>query len=383
MAYSRGRICLALLLCLLACGARAEYDAQTAQQWLSSFAAQAAGFPVRNDAELTADPARAGEYLIEYDFGTVTAKRPSAPEAGEILRIELTGDAVSDCRGLRVGDSLEDVIGGRQIGRSDTPLYVLETQDAGYGWSWAYVSESGVYGVEYITYGEDGPAMKEYTLTYVIRSGVIDSIRMQIAQATLAQAQEGLSTAEEIAGRQQGERLAAENAQAAFSQQDMVLAGRRALGVAVEELIALLGEPQEIQALPDGMGRMLVYPALVAELAFEERTGVERVRALSCTSAGIAGPRGLRAGMSIEEAAALWRCDQDVTTTGGALYLAGEAQGIAPYGELVRDGAGAYTLRYACIADGGAHGVLEIGTADGAVTHWRMYLEQTEAEYDG
>jgi len=363
--------------------ALAEFDAAAASAWLERFAGEIAGIPASNDVLSTADPARAGEYLLEYHFGTVTAKTPQAPSAQEIVRVELTDAGAYDCRGLSVGQTLEDVIAGRQITASDTPLYVLSTQEYGYGWSWAYVGDQGVYGVEYISYGGEENALKEYTLTYVIEEETITSIRLKIAEATLAQAQEGLRTAEEIAGRQQGEVIASENESSAFEEADMTRAYRRAVGVPVESLIALIGEPQEIQTLPSGTGRMLVYSFCAAELVFDEMTGVEIVRSISCAAMDIAGPRGVAVGMPIEQAAARFRCDGEVYSTGGALYLAGEAQGIAPYGELIRDGAAQYTLRYACETAGGRTGYFEAAAADGVVRHWRIYIEEAEAAYGG
>ena len=88
--------CTAAMLCVLAlllfapC-AWAQYDAQTAQNWLEQFAAEIAKMQPVGDAEATADPARAGEYLFEYPFGTVVARSKDAPAAHEILRVELTG----------------------------------------------------------------------------------------------------------------------------------------------------------------------------------------------------------------------------------------------------------------------------------------------------
>ena len=56
---------------------------------------------------------------------------------------------------------------------------------------------------------------------------------------------------------------------------------------------------------------------------------------------------------------------------GGTLYLAGEAMGEAPYGELIVRGAEA-VLRYACIAEDGREAVLEAGVQNGEVVYWRM-----------
>ena len=91
---------------------------------------------------------------------------------------------VTDCRGVRVGMGLEAALGDTAVGASDSALVVLSTQEADCGWSWAYVGEGGVYGVEYIAYAERERGLTEYTLTYVLEDGVITAIRLKTADAT-------------------------------------------------------------------------------------------------------------------------------------------------------------------------------------------------------
>lgn len=378
-------IVLALLLgamATVAC-AETEMNAQIVQTWLEKFAEEAAAMQPRNDVSATADPARPGEYLLEYAFGTVVASAPQMTDAQSILRIELTTPEVTDCRGAAVGHTLEAALGGLQVLETNAPLTVISTQESGYGWCWAYASQDGVYGVEWITYGGDDMDMKEYTLTYVIDDGWISAIRIQVADATLAQAADGFKTAEEIASRQRGQVLIKKNQRQTFAQTDMTLKNRPAVGIPVDEAIAMLGEPKEIQTLPGGMGRVLVYEQMVAELAFDEMTGVEYVRAISCASGEMEGPRGLIIGMALDAAAACFRCDENVSAAGGALYLDGEAMGDAPYGMLIDDGDGMMTLRYACVMENGASGLLDIVSDDGVVTSWNLYVQTTEAAYDG
>ena len=54
----------ALLVCM---SARAlAYDGAAAWRWMEQFAQALEAFVPLNDAEQTSDPARAGQYLIEY-----------------------------------------------------------------------------------------------------------------------------------------------------------------------------------------------------------------------------------------------------------------------------------------------------------------------------
>lgn len=363
------RLALALLSCLCLPACALAYDANTAGAWLSQFAAALESIPPINDPTATADPARAGQVLLEYEFGTVLASS-SSPAAQEILEIEVRNAQVTDCRNVRVGMGVESALSGETVGASTTQLYVLGTQES--GWHWAYVNQGQVYGVEYIAYGGDAEAMKEYTLTYVIESGVISAIRMRIADATQAQAQEGLATAQEIASRQNGEVLAMVSGAPVFAAEDLQVNGTVVLGRPVHELVACMGEPKDIQTLPEGKGRILVYDGAAVRLELDERTGVEVVRGVSTTGARFEGPRRLSVGLSVQEATALFCCENEVSTLGGTLYLAGESMDDPPYGKLFVSG-GETMLVYACAASGET-AMLEAGISGGVVTYWHLYF---------
>lgn len=366
-----------MLMCVL-CTHALAYDAQTAQDWIAQFASALENLAPVNDPAMTTDPARAGQYLLEYEFGTVLAGSEHA-RAEDIFEIDIRTGQVTDCRGVRVGMPLSAAAEGVLPAYSASPLYVLGTQEAGYGWSWAYLSEDGVYGVEYIAYGGQEPAMKEYTLTYVIEDEIITAIRIKAADALLAQAQDGLETAEEIASRQDSEVLIARNDQPMLTEEQLLVMGGKALGVPVEKLIAWMGEPQSVQTLPQGTGRVLVYDGAVVTLGFHEATGEELVRGVSVTSASIKGPNGLTVGMDAAEAGSLYRADHDVYARGGMLYLEGEALGEPPYGELIALDQGEMVLSYACPAAGGETAVFQAGLSDGVVAYWHlMYMSDMQ-----
>ena len=374
---------LAAVLCLTGAHALAqEYDAQVMTAWLSRFCEALAQLPLQGDPQRTADPARPGEYLREYEFGTVTARTAQDVQPEDVLEIDVRTQQVTDCRGMRVGMTLGEVTGGQRIGRSSTQLYVLGTQEAGMGFSWAYLGESGVYGVEYITYGGSGAEMTEYTLTYVLDEGqAVSAIRVRCAQTAQAQAEQAMRTAEEIATRQQGEVYAVASAAAMMTAEDLTVMGVRALGTQVAELVTALGEPVEVQTLERGRGRLLLYEGAAVELCLNEQTGEEVACGVSASSADVAGPRGLCVGMSVQEAAALFRCDGDVYAVGGTLYMEGEAAGEPPCGELLREG-GETVLRYAAALPDGHTAVLSAGVTDGAITYWHFFDDQ-EAGHDG
>ena len=369
---------LLLAMLLPAMASAADYDADMAKGWLEQFAQALAQIAPINDPMETADPARAGQYLIEYEFGTVLATAAQSPAAEQIVQIDVTNAQVTDCLGLRVGMGLADALGGAAIAQSNTDLSVFATQEAGIGWSWAYVGDAGVYGVERITYGGEGAAMKEYTLTHVINteSGTIEAIRFAVHDATQAQAEDGMKTAQEIAGRQLGEVMALASGADVFAEADATINGAKTVYADVADMAVHIGEPAEIQTLPGDGGRILIYDGMAAALYWDEATGVERVHSVNVTGGGFAGPRGLRVGMSVQEAAALFRCDADVYAVGGVLYMEGEAAGEPPYGELTVDGADGVTLRYIAQTEMG-NVYLEIGIEEYAVAYWRLHAQDS------
>ena len=374
------------LLVVWACGAAAaqELDAPTVLNWLEQFAQALTALPMQNDPSKTADPARPGEYLIEYEFGTVLSRSVSAPAAQDILEIDVRTSQVTDCRGMRVGMSLAEALAGEQVPAASTQLVVLGTQDSGIGWHWAYVGQSGVYGLEWITYDMTDPAaVREFTLTYVIgEDGTLSAIRVRVADSTQAQAEAGLQTAQEIAGRQMGEVLAIANDAAMFSEQDLQIMDHQALGTPVYELVSLLGEPVEVQELPAGGGRILLYEGAAIQLGLDEQTGVEIVLGVTVSGTGLTGPRGVCVGMSVQEAASLFRCDADLYAAGGTLYMEGEARGEAPYGEMTALQGSESALRYICSTASQGNACLDVGLLGGTVSYWHLYREGGKAEDD-
>lgn len=374
-----GTICAAMTAAFLFFAGSAcaqEMDAAVMRSWMNQFADALVMLTPLNDPAQTVDPARPGEYLIEYEFGTVTATTPQTPNAEDILEIDVCTQQVTDCRGMRVGASLQDALGNTQIPQTDANLSVLSIQESGIGWCWAYVGDGNVYGVEWMTYDTLDPNdVTEYTLTYVLtQDGMVNAIRVKAAASTQAQAETGLQTATEMMEKRQGNAvLCPQNNAPVLTEDDLIVMGTKALGIPVYEWIAAMGEPVEMQTLPAGGGRLLLYEGAAVTLGLDEATGVEVVQGVSVTGSGLTGPRGLHVGMSLSEATALFRCDGDIGADGGILYIEGEAYGEPPFGEMTAMQSGAATVRYACMMASGKTGWLEVGIENGSVSYWHMY----------
>ena len=82
--------------------------------------------------------------------------------------------------------------------------------------------------------------------------------------------------------------------------------------------------------------------------------------------------------MTLQEAGSLVRCDQNVFSRGGTLYLEGEVAGEAPYGELKAVGANEMMLVYACQVEADT-ALLQAISRDGVITGWQlMYLSDMQ-----
>ena len=272
----------AILTALSGAALAQEYDAQQAKSWMAQFAQALLQFSPINDPAQTLDPARPGEYLQEYEFGTVQAATSGTPTAAQIEEIDVSTAQVTDARGVRVGMTLSEALGGLSIPQAEGNLAVVSTQETGVGWCWAYLGEDGVYGVEWLTYDLYEP-VTEYTLTYVIDGDTVSGIRVKAAASTRAQAEAGLATAQEIAGRQKREAVLTASGAAMFGADDLTVNGRAVIGAEAYVLVQALGEPNEVQTLPAGGGRILLYDGAAVRLGLDEATGAEVVLGVTAT----------------------------------------------------------------------------------------------------
>lgn len=79
------------------------------------------------------------------------------------------------------------------------------------------------------------------------------------------------------------------------------------LGAEAYALVQALGEPNEVQTLPAGGGRILLYDGAAVQLGLDEATGAEVVLGVTATGGGLTGPRGLAVGMTAADAAGRFR----------------------------------------------------------------------------
>ena len=117
--------------------------------------------------------------------------------------------------------------------------------------------------MEWLTYDLTEP-VTEYTRTDVIDGDTVSGIRVKAAASTRAHAEAGLATAQEIADKQRSTAVLTASDAAMFGEEDLTVNESRVLGAEAYALVQALGEPNEVQTLPAGGGRILLYDGAAA-----------------------------------------------------------------------------------------------------------------------
>ena len=106
------------------------------------------------------------------------------------------------------------------------------------------------------------------------------------------------------------------------------------LGAEAYALVQALGEPNEVQTLPAGGGRILLYDGAAVQLGLDEATGAEVVLGVTATGGGLTGPRGLAVGMTAAGCRGVSAATRTCMRPAGAVYMEGEAYGEPPFAEM-------------------------------------------------
>ena len=111
-----------IVLMMPALALAGEMEAAVMENWLQQFCTALPSVPLLGDPQMTADPSRPGEYLLEYAFGTVTATAENSVLPENIVQIDVRTQQVTDCMGIRVGMPLDAVLAGAYVGQSNSQL---------------------------------------------------------------------------------------------------------------------------------------------------------------------------------------------------------------------------------------------------------------------
>ncbi len=359
---------LTALLLVIAPAAQAQEamtsGALTAAQleaWAIGLKEACAGQQLLNDPVGEESRTNAG-YAFLYDAATLYYQQASTDSP--LLAVALTDAAQKDPRGIGVGDDqslLLEAYGWQNptlLGDGSVAAFYLEDErPQQVRWSWAIHEDGRLLSVQCVVHQllqED-----QYTdmgIIYQLIDGKVERIqvyglgRNAISAAAVSDNVEAVT--QSMALISGDEPVAASqwpaNEAPAFGPEDLVFSGLDFRTLNEQVLTALYGQADSLQAVPDADGLSYVTAqrdGLMVGYLQDEAGNVVRTESLAMTTPSIAGPRGLRVGMTLEEAVSRFRCDGTQQTLGSATLLYGDGQ-AAPYGMEEPDGMGGTTLRY-------------------------------------
>ena len=293
-------------------------------------------------------------YAFIYDFATLYYDKPELDENSVLLAVSVTNEAYPGPRGIKLGDAqsvLIDTYGWQNstlVGDGIfAAFYRLNSLPQSAYWSWAQLDGAdGITSVQCAIHVQvaDG----RYTdagVVYSLEGGVVTAIRIY-GLSSFVGADEVRGNLEAVGNVQtaasgdavdvpdvtlSAATVAANQAQP-FGAEDLSFAGIDYASLTLESAKSALGESASQSAAEDAAGG--TYLNLTwsgAELIWLEDETAGRAQSLRVTDAQIEGPRGLKAGMPFEEAAALFLSEGKP----GVLY--GQS-GDTEYGEAVNEG---------------------------------------------
>ena len=332
--------------------------------------------PVGEDA-LTEDG-----YAFLYDSATLYYNKPVLDAQSVLGAVAVTSEALDMPRGIRLGapaEMLMTAYGWQNPALSGdesfAPLYVLDRLPEAAYWALAQRSGDQLLSVQCAIHARQGDG--RYTdsgVLYTVQNGVVSAIRVYGLSAAidLATVQSNLLAVGD--GKPAGTSKAAAGVTIAssaepFGKSDLQFSRMDFLTLTEKGAGVLFGQASEDRWVQDDQGRWLhtlSYPGASLVFASDADRNNARLDSLTLSGDGLSGPRGLRAGMSPEEALALFRCDGNGATAGDTALLYGDGR-TPPFGTLERNGEDS-TLRYAAAVTG----------ADGASRNIALHLTFTQ-----
>lgn len=311
----RRAIPLLLCLCLLSTSALATESATplTAEElyaWRDSLWENVRTQAAENDPAVTNDPGADDVWLFAYPLGMVTATAPTmdAPE-NPIAEVELLSPDVVCPRGLRVGDAVADVLAAyandnpELTGTERYAALYTQSGDGTSGWGWLMRRNQSIDAVEYVIAmpeaGMEGFA-QALSVFYVISGGIVSSIRVGGFGSLLAldEVSADATAVREIAEEKSYSPAIEYGEASPFTATDLVFSGIAFETATPDDVIATLGTPESDAVDETGAIRTLTYAYALAESMQDD--GAWRLEAILVTDSGLAGPRDLRVGDSLQ-----------------------------------------------------------------------------------
>ena len=321
---------------------------------LSTKDVQPINAPVGEDA-LTGDG-----YAFIYDNATLYYNKPVLDAQSVLNAVAVTDASLAMPRGVTLNAPAAALLAAYgwqnpSLSGDDSfaPLYVLNQLPQAAYWALAQRGGNTLQSVQcaiHVLAGDD-----RYTdagVLYTVTDGAVSAIRVYGFNTYITQAEVQGNLAAVAGGAQQTEGVTLVSDAEAFRQNDLEFGKVDFLTLTASAAQTLFGAATDENWAQDDTGEWLHSLTMAnAALVFvtDANRQNERLESITLTG-GEAGPRGLAAGMTLNNAMALFRSDGDNRTADGAALLYGDGQN-PPYGTLERGG-GYATLHYTASVPG-------------------------------
>lgn len=388
---------LCLLLALLLCPALAPAEESAAgmltiqelNDWAEAYIRRAYASEPRNvpGESLTADG-----YEFIFDFATLYADTPTLSVDTAVSAIVLTGDTEAGPRGVRVGDSLADVLGAcynensALLGtREAATLYAADMLPESAAWAQVQRDGQRVQTVQYAVHsqlasGGEGysglgmictmaenrvAAIRVYGLNSRISRDEVSSVLYDVMLTALAE------DYAMVPSSYNGAELTE------LCEADLVFSGLDFLRLTPDAAVAALGEPMSdlwVENGSEGYLRVQKFGSCELTYLFNKARTEGRLYMLLISADGLEGPRAVRVGDTFSSVYNRFRNGEGEYREDGTEMLYGTL-GEGSFGQAAYGADASATLRYGLTASGGRQVVLQLNFTLMELSEIMLYAE--------
>lgn len=350
---------LAVILCLFACCALGEEAEMLRQDELINLRDELVEAARAMPAEALTVYEEDGLYKLDYEAFALESDQNALTDTSVIDGVEITPseNTLADMRGLRPGDSLEQLLAAYPLdnpslaGTHDEAVLYIAGQLPGTVNTGRLLRDGArAQVVEHAIYAVQGDQVYVSYAVYTLQDDVITAIQvlMQEQPVALGEAQAELEQLSQLQAKTDYSAYRSDDP-GELALEDLYFGGFDFVSGTPEQLLAHMGAAQSDTWQQDGANylRILQWEGMQAIFSYDSARKLQRLNLLEIYEDVLEGPRGLRIDDTLASMIGRFRHDTDE----GALYGDGAA---APYGRCDKNNDGTASVVYAVQADNGA-----------------------------
>ena len=360
---------IAVILCLFACCALGEEAAMLRQDELINLRDELVESARSMPAEALTVYEEDGMYKLDYDAFALDSDQNALTDTAVIDGVEITPseNTLSDMRGLKPGDSLEQLLAAYPLdnpslsGTHDEAVLYISGQLPGTVNTGPLLRDGfRAQVVEHAIYAAQGDQVYVSYAVYTLQDDVITAIQvlMQDQPMTLGEAQAELEQLSQLQAKADYSVYRSDDPDE-LALEDLYFGGFDFVSGTPEQLQARLGAAQSDTWQQDGANylRILQWEGIQAIFNYDSVRNLQRLSLLEIYEDMLEGPRGLRIDDTLANVIGRFRHDANE----GALYGDGVT---APYGRCDKNNDGTASIAYAVQAENGTV-LLRLTVVDG------------------